>query len=252
MSPSNKRTTLVMALTTLPASGVGDDALNVHPDYYRGFAQGAYYGLMLEGGSYDEAWCLKYELEAQGEDMGTSGEFQAKLDGLLTTCRARVAEQAGPGPGYASFARTTLLARLSDLGPSVTFWRDVMGFEYGGNPEPRTGSASKYLGWSAEATTYFTAFKSKEGSTVALLLVEDEPNFPELELPGSGVAYGGMVLVHTAKNIRDIYERALEHGTEIIKPYGPSRTGRSIQMMFRAPTGQIVEVYELIEAPQSE
>ena len=32
-------------------------------------------------------------------------------------------------PGYASFARTTIMARYADLGPSITFWRDVMGLD---------------------------------------------------------------------------------------------------------------------------
>ena len=44
--------------------------------------------------------------------------------------------------GYATLIRTTVLARLADLEPSITFWRDVMGFDYAGDPEPRTGFAS--------------------------------------------------------------------------------------------------------------
>ena len=221
----------------------GDQILT---DYDRGFAQGAYYGLMLAGASYDVAWCMKYELEARDTELGSGGEFQKVLDATLKTCRDRVADSQ---PGYASFARTTLIARKSELQPSVVFWRDVMGFEYGGDPTPRTGSANPHLGWTESATTYFTGFQSKQGSTVALLLIEEKSEFPSLELPEQGVAYGGMVLVHTAKNIRDIYERALENDVEIIKPYGPSPSGRSIQMMFRAPTGQLVEIYELIESP---
>ena len=157
-----------------------------------------------------------------------------------------VAPSATAEPGYASFARTTILARLDDLQPSVTFWRDVMGFEYAGDPEPRGGHAS-ILGWSEQATTYFTSFTSRGGSTVALLLVDNDPDFPTLELPASGTAYGGIVLVHTAKNIRDVYDRAVEHGVEILKPYGPSRTGLSIQILLRAPTGHVVEVYELLD-----
>jgi hypothetical protein len=159
----------------------------------------------------------------------------------LATSNGALAEE----PGYASFVRTTIMARLQELEPSVTFWRDVMGFEYAGDPKPRAGSAS-ILGWSEQATTYFTSFKSREGSTVALLLVEDDPKFPSLTLPDNGVAYGGVVLVHTAKNIRDVYDRAVQYGVEIIKPYGPSNTGLSIQIMLRAPTGQMVEIYELI------
>ncbi len=152
--------------------------------------------------------------------------------------------------GYASFARTTIVGRLADLEPSVTFWRDVMGFEYGGAPQPRSGSGNEYLGWTAGATTYFTAFKSKEGSTVALLLIEAEPDFPAQAPYRPAVAYGSVVLVHTAKGIREIYDRAVSHGVEIVKPYGPSGSGRSIQIMLRAPTGHFVEIYEMI--PQSD
>lgn len=151
-------------------------------------------------------------------------------------------------PGYASFARTTIIARYADLEPSITFWRDVMGFSYMGDPRPSTGTTSP-LGWDEKAVRYFTGFTSKEGSTVALLMVEDAPDFPSVNLPKDGVAYGGVVLVHTAKNIRDIYDRAVANNVDIVKPYGPSTSGRSIQMMFRAPTGQMVEVYEMIPQP---
>jgi len=160
--------------------------------------------------------------------------------GLLTLAGSANAE------GYASFARTTIVGRLADLEPSVTFWRDVMGFEYGGAPQPRTGSGNKYLGWSDNATTYFTAFNSKEGSTVALLLIEEEPEFPTQAPYRPATAYGSVVLVHTAKGIRDIYDRAVAHGVEIVKPYGPSGSGRSIQIMLRAPTGHFVEIYEVL------
>ncbi len=151
-------------------------------------------------------------------------------------------------PGYASFARTTILARYADLEPSIVFWRDVMGFSYAGDPKPTTGTTSP-LGWDENAVRYFTAFTSKEGSTVALLMVEDAPDFPSVNLPENGVAYGGVVLVHTAKNIRDVYDRAVANNVDIVKPYGPSTTGLSIQMMFRAPTGQMVEIYEMIPQP---
>lgn len=149
--------------------------------------------------------------------------------------------------GYASFVRTTIVGRLADLEPSIVFWRDVMGFEYRGDPEPRTGRGNEYLGWGEEATTYFTAFSSKEGSTVALLLVEDQSDFPEQKPFAPATAYGSVVLVHTAKGIRDIYDRAVANDVEIVKPYGLSGTGLSYQMMFRAPTGHMVEIYEVIQ-----
>lgn len=155
--------------------------------------------------------------------------------------------EAQNSPGYASFARTTIVGRLSDLEPSIVFWRDVMGFDYRGDPEPRTGSGNEFLGWDETATTYFTAFSSKEGSTVALLLVEDQSDFPEQKPFAPATAYGSVVLVHTAKGIRDIYDRAVANGIEIVKPYGLSGSGLSYQMMFRAPTGHMVEIYEVIK-----
>jgi catechol 2,3-dioxygenase-like lactoylglutathione lyase family enzyme len=150
------------------------------------------------------------------------------------------------GEGYASFIRTTVLARLSDLEPSITFWRDVMGFEYTGDPEPRTGFASP-LGWNEDSTTYFTTFTSTDGAMFALLMVEDTPDCPSLTLPEKGTAYGGVVLVHMGKDIGDVWERAVAHGVEVLKFYGPSRTGLSMQMVLRAPTGHAVEVYEMVE-----
>ena len=151
--------------------------------------------------------------------------------------------------GYATFIRTAVLGRLADLEPSITFWRDVMGFDYAGDPEPRTGFAHP-LGWNEDSTTYFTIFTSKDGAMIGLLMVEDTPDFPSLDLPDEGTAYGGVVLVHMGKDIGDVYKRAVEHGADIVKPYGPSRTGRSMTMLLRAPTGQMVEVYEMIETEQ--
>ena len=69
----------------------------------------------------------------------------------------------------------------------------------------------------------------------ALLMVEDTPDFPALDLPDTGTAYGGIVLVHMGRNIGDVYDRAVAHGADIVKPYGPSRTGRSMTMLLRAP-----------------
>lgn len=148
-------------------------------------------------------------------------------------------------PGYASLARTTILARYADLEPSIIFWRDVMGFSYMGDPSPTTGTSS-LIGWDEDAVRYFTGFQSKDGSAVALLMVEEEPDFPALALPREGAAYGGVIFVHTAKNLEDVYNRAVANNIEIIKPYTPSATGRSMQILLRAPTGQMVEVYEMI------
>ena len=172
-------------------------------------------------------------------------KFSALLAGLLMFTGAQ-ADSHQTTPGYATLIRTTVLARLADLKPSITFWRDVMGFDYAGDPEPRTGFAHP-LGWSEDSTTYFTTFTSRDGAMFALLMVEDTPDFPALDLPDTGTAYGGIVLVHMGRNIGDVYDRAVAHGADIVKPYGPSRTGRSMTMLLRAPTGHMVEVYEMIE-----
>ena len=68
---------------------------NFHDDYYRGFSQGAYYGLMLAGESYDVAWCMKSELEYEAGKFGAGGEFQAMLERLITRCRARYPTPSG-------------------------------------------------------------------------------------------------------------------------------------------------------------
>lgn len=164
---------------------------------------------------------------------------------LLLTPYTAFADGHEMEPGYASFARTTILGRLADLEPSITFWRDVMGFSYAGDPSPSTGNSSP-IGWDDDAQRYFTAFTSREGSTVALLLIEDAPDFPVLNMPKEGTAIGGVVLVHTAKNLEDLYNRAVANNVEIVKPYTPSVTGRSMQIYLRAPTGHLVEIYEMI------
>ena len=69
-----------------PALIARDDALAFHEDYYLGFSQGAYYGLMLAGVDYDVAWCVKGELAYEGGSMGTGGQFQEKMQGIFDTC----------------------------------------------------------------------------------------------------------------------------------------------------------------------
>jgi hypothetical protein len=64
-----------------------DNGLNFHEDYYLGFSQGVYYGLMLAGTDYDVAWCVKSELAYEAADMGTGGEFQSKLDSIHAACK---------------------------------------------------------------------------------------------------------------------------------------------------------------------
>ena len=120
--------------------------------------------------------------------------FVFALLAVLLLPQPTLADGHESGEGYATFIRTAIVARYADLQPSITFWRDVMGFEYAGDPEPRTGYASP-LGWVAEATTYFTAFTSKDGAMVGLLMIEDSPGFPSMDLPEASAAHGGVVLV---------------------------------------------------------
>lgn len=62
-------------------------AMDVHEDYFLGFSQGAYYGLMLAGEDYHVAWCMKSELEYEAANLGTGGEFQRNLEALHAECR---------------------------------------------------------------------------------------------------------------------------------------------------------------------
>ena len=79
---------LYIALGVLLSLGLAaDDGLQFHEDYYLGFSQGAYYGLMLAGVDYDVAWCMKAELAHEAAEMGTGGEFQAKMEKMLAECR---------------------------------------------------------------------------------------------------------------------------------------------------------------------
>jgi len=79
-----------VALATLlllsPLLTARDDGLAFHEDYYLGFSQGVYYGLLLAGTGYEAAWCVKGELAYEAADMGTGGEFQAKLERIFQTC----------------------------------------------------------------------------------------------------------------------------------------------------------------------
>lgn len=80
---------LLLAWQTAPRA-----ELDVHEDYYRGFAQGAYYGLMLAGEGYDVAWCMRGELEIEARGMGQGAEFQRTMEGLLDQCRETYASDA--------------------------------------------------------------------------------------------------------------------------------------------------------------
>ena len=80
---------LTAFLVISPSLIAQDDGLNFHDDYYLGFSQGVYYGLMLAGTEYDVAWCVKSELAYEAANMGSGGEFQAKLEAVHASCRGR-------------------------------------------------------------------------------------------------------------------------------------------------------------------
>lgn len=82
-----KNSSLAIAFILLSPALTADDGLEFHEDYYLGFSQGAYYGLMLAGVEYDVAWCMKSELAFEGMAMGSGGEFQAKIEQMLLDCR---------------------------------------------------------------------------------------------------------------------------------------------------------------------
>ena len=143
------------------------------------------------------------------------------------------------------FLRSTIICKIKDLEPSITFWRDVMGYEFSGMPSSFTSGSSSLMGWTKDSKRSFTSFKSQGGSTIALLIIEDS-DFSEIKLTSKGTAFNDIILVHEANNIKKIFDRAIKHKVDIIKPYGPSSTGKSIQLFLRAPTGHFVEIYEIL------
>ena len=91
MKPVLSSAIVMVLFAGSPASTASDDALSFHEDYYLGFSQGAYYGLMLAGVDYEIAWCMKSELAYEAEAIGTGGEFQAALESMLQQCREEFA-----------------------------------------------------------------------------------------------------------------------------------------------------------------
>ncbi len=142
-----------------------------------------------------------------------------------------------------SFTRTTLIGRYSDLQPSVTFWRDVMGFDYGGDPTAPNPPQASALGYNEKATVYFAKFTAANGSTVGLLMIDDAPDFPQLDSSQPG-AYGGVVLVHQTTNLKAINASAVEHGVEILRPLHSMGQEGVGAMHLRAPTGHVIALYE--------
>jgi hypothetical protein len=89
-----QRLLIILVLTSFlvcsPTLIARDDGLSFHEDYYLGFSQGVYYGLMLAGTEYDIAWCVKGELAHEGGAMGTGSEFQQALETVLRNCQEAV------------------------------------------------------------------------------------------------------------------------------------------------------------------
>jgi hypothetical protein len=82
---------MACALLACLAADAGDgdrhDAPQFHDDYYEGFAQGVYYGLLLRGEDYAVAWCMKSELGYEAKSLGAGGDFQNNIESLLARCR---------------------------------------------------------------------------------------------------------------------------------------------------------------------
>ncbi len=87
--------TITLTMLLLSPALIADDGLQFHEDYYLGFSQGAYYGLMLAGVDYDVAWCMKSELAYEGATMGSGGEFQDKIEQMLADCREKYPPRQG-------------------------------------------------------------------------------------------------------------------------------------------------------------
>lgn len=84
-----KKSILAFAVLSFSPALIANDGLGFHEDYYLGFSQGAYYGLMLAGVDYDVAWCMKADLAWEGATMGAGGEFQKKIELMLVDCREK-------------------------------------------------------------------------------------------------------------------------------------------------------------------
>lgn len=78
---------LLACLSADAGDGDRHDSPRFHDDYYEGFAQGVYYGLLLRGEDYAIAWCMKSELGYEAKSLGTGADFQKNIEGLLQRCR---------------------------------------------------------------------------------------------------------------------------------------------------------------------
>jgi hypothetical protein len=78
---------LLASFSAVADDGDRQDSPRFHDDYYEGFAQGVYYGLLLRGEDYAIAWCMKSELGYEAKSLGTGGDFQKNIESLLARCR---------------------------------------------------------------------------------------------------------------------------------------------------------------------
>ncbi len=139
------------------------------------------------------------------------------------------------------FERSTLV--VSDLQPSIAFWQDVMGYDLIMDARTLPVSENAALGWTEAATVRFAQLMSSSGTGIGLLEIS-ETGFPDLEINRSPTGIGGVVLVHTSTEIDALHERAAKAGA-VIKPLGLSPTGLSWNLYLQAPSGHILEVYQL-------
>lgn len=146
--------------------------------------------------------------------------------------------------GAARLDRTTLM--IADMKASFSFWRDVMKFEVILEPRELERSENIYLGWNDNAVVSFARFQSPDGAGIGLLAVVQE-DYANLKLKETPTGYGDAILVLVAQDIDALYARAME-ADAVLKPLGLSPSGRSKQMFLEAPSGHILEVYELLPA----
>jgi len=144
--------------------------------------------------------------------------------------------------GTARLDRTTLM--IKDMEASYAFWRDVMQFEIIMEPRELDDGENVYLGWSNEAAVRFARFQSPDGAGIGLLEVVQD-NYADLNLKDTPTGYGDAILVLIATDIDAVYARAVD-ANAVLKPLGLSPTGRSKQMFLEAPSGHILEVYEVL------
>jgi|GEM_PF-610191 len=172
--------------------------------------------------------------------------FSRLLLGLTVFAPLMVSHVDAQESGTARLDRTTLMIR--DMEESFAFWRDVMQFDVIMEPRELDRGENVYLGWSDAAVVRFARFQSPDGAGIGLLEVVQE-DYADLNLKDTPTGYGDAILVLIATDIDAIYARAQATGA-VLKPLGLSPSGRSKQMFLEAPSGHVLEVYELLPAQE--